>query len=242
MQDIGMNAESIPVAQLTALENRQQFPISERITCHLSTVPTCLTQPAIAGYLEMQEKQSGFQVWTRVYCLLQGGRFLVYFSPAERAAQVPPAIVLTILLDFQLIPLARHIARRPHCFRLFERSLVSKKAELECGDTLERSLILAADSDRDLLQWKEAFKQHLFDMDSWAVPTPCSASTDHVPPTKPPRSEQGPTPQAGLAYQILLHLPTAPEPSSLPSWAPIFSDSHTKVVSNERDRLQNKRL
>uniref|UniRef100_UPI00358DDDC4 rhotekin-2-like n=1 Tax=Myxine glutinosa TaxID=7769 RepID=UPI00358DDDC4 len=242
MQDVGMNAESIPEAQLIALENSQQFPLPERITCHLSTVPTCLTHPAIAGYLEMQEKQSGFHVWTQVYCLLQGGRFLVYFSPTEQAAQVPPIIVLLISLDFQIIPLARHITRRPHCFRLFERGLVSKKTALEGGDTLEHSLTLAADSDRDLLQWKEAFKQHLFDMDSWAVPTPCSASTDNVPPTKPPRLGQGPTPQAGLAYQILLHLPTATEPSSSPSWAPIFSDLHTKVVSNEGERLQNKRL
>ncbi|XP_059509143.1 rhotekin-2 isoform X1 [Stegostoma tigrinum] len=228
---------------LTILGNEESsfwLPLYGNLCCRLVAQPACMTMDMMTGYLNLEQMVGGQSNWTRLYCVLRSGYLSVYYSPEEIKARVDPTLKITIDKETRIRAMGKGSRIRTHCL-----SLVNPYS----GETASR--VFAADCKDDLLQWMEAFWQHIGDISQWKHCCKELMKIEIMSPRKPPlfltkqatsvyddMNVQSPQKDESLVDIIRNRIQetdgeflfTKQELSEPPRWTALFDGSHDIVV------------
>ncbi|KAL5022591.1 hypothetical protein ScPMuIL_001746 [Solemya velum] len=131
-----------------------ELPLFGHYCCRLAALPHCLTDPAVTGFLDLQE-DSDLSKWKRYWCVLKNLQLACWSSEGDvEIAQ--PLLEIPVTKNTQISDADPRTSERSHTFHL---------------KTLEKNLVLehtlAAQSQEDRNRWWDGFQQHLLDQALW---------------------------------------------------------------------------
>ncbi|KAM6184208.1 rhotekin-2 [Erethizon dorsatum] len=218
------------------------LPLYGNMCCRLVAQPACMAEDAFAGFLNQQQAIEGLTVWTRLYCVLRGGKLYCFYSPEEIEAKVEPTLVVPIHKETRIRAMEKDAKKRVHNF-----SVINPLA----GQAITH--IFAVDSRADLQKWMEAFWQHFFDLSQWKHCCEELMKIEIMSPRKPPlfltkeatsvyhdMSIDSPMKLESLTDIIQKKIETngqfligQDEKVSPPPWAAIFDGNHKMVIQKK---------
>lgn len=131
-----------------------ELPLFGHYCCRLAAVPHCLVQPAVTGYLNVQEDDD-LSMWKRYYCILKNLHMSCWPSP-EDVEVTEPLLKIPVTKNTQISDADPRTCKRSHTFHV---KTTVKETKVE--------YTLAADTKAELSEWWDGLQQHLIDQALW---------------------------------------------------------------------------
>ncbi|BFZ02307.1 hypothetical protein BsWGS_05345 [Bradybaena similaris] len=131
-----------------------ELPLFGHYCCRLAALPHCLTQPAMTGFLNLQEDDD-LSKWKRYWCSLKNLQLACWSSPDDvEVAQ--PLLIIPVTKNTQICDADPSSSKRSHSFLI---------RTVNIRGIFDHTL--AADTKQELNQWWDGFQQHLLDQALW---------------------------------------------------------------------------
>ncbi|XP_076472015.1 rhotekin-like isoform X2 [Babylonia areolata] len=131
-----------------------ELPLFGNYCCRVAAVPGCLVNPAVSGYLNLQEDDD-LSKWRRYWCVLKNLHLACWLSPSDiEVAQ--PLLSIPVTKSTQISDADPSTCKRAHTFLI--KTVTMQQVSQHT---------LAADSKDELNMWWEGFQQHLLDQALW---------------------------------------------------------------------------
>ncbi|XP_019715565.1 LOW QUALITY PROTEIN: rhotekin-2 [Hippocampus comes] len=150
------------------------LPLYGNLCCRLAAQPACMTQRAMAGYLDLKPSAEA-PVPRRLFCVLSAATLSCHFGPEEPDAEARPALRLPVNKDTRI----RVMEKQSGGEKFRSLSIINPSPE---GT---RSQVFTADTPEQLDRWQEALHQHLYDQSRWLHCCERPVTIEAASPRKP---------------------------------------------------------
>uniref|UniRef100_A0A3Q2YK49 Rhotekin 2 n=1 Tax=Hippocampus comes TaxID=109280 RepID=A0A3Q2YK49_HIPCM len=150
------------------------LPLYGNLCCRLAAQPACMTQRAMAGYLDLKVTAAA-PVPRRLFCVLSAATLSCHFGPEEPDAEARPALRLPVNKDTRI----RVMEKQSGGEKFRSLSIINPSPE---GT---RSQVFTADTPEQLDRWQEALHQHLYDQSRWLHCCERPVTIEAASPRKP---------------------------------------------------------